>query len=92
MGNTFFDNALNKVKVNCDAIIKQTEGQKKEEGKICIYYLQKEERQCNNIFKSEGIANRYCPQCNRKINKINEKNYLKYNKNKSTGGKHGKSE
>ena len=91
MGNTFFDSALNKVKVDCNAIVKQTEDQKKED-KICVYYITKEERQCGNIFKSRGITNRYCSQCNRKINKINEKNYLKYSKNKSIGGKHGKSE
>ena len=44
------------------------------------YFLQKEEKQCGKVFKSNGSSNRYCPGCNEVINRVDERNYIKYSK------------
>lgn len=79
MGNTFFDNALKNVKVNCDEIIKQ---QKK---RRCTYYLKKLEKECGEMFVPESEFNRYCPKCNNIINGKGHINYQKYKKGKLHG-------
>lgn len=80
MGNTFFDNALKGVKIDFEEIKTM---------KKCQYFLEKEGRLCNKVFKSKGKFNRYCPQCNMLINETNKYNYIKYTKGKK-GGRCGK--